>query len=68
MDEAVQDLKLGLPSDKYCEQFWIPQYKDDIKLLANTQSKATKVVKILEGKVYEEQLRSLGLLSPEQRS
>ena len=47
---------------------WLPQDYKDIKLLESIQRRATKMGKGLEGKVYEEQLRSLGLLSPEQRS
>jgi len=39
-----------------------------MKLLECVQRRAMKVVKSLEGKVYEEQLRFLGLISPEQRS
>ena len=47
-------------------QFWVLQYKD-IKLLESAQKKATKIVKSLEYKTYEEQLKSLGLFSPEKR-
>ena len=44
----------------------MPQYKKGIKLLDIVQRKATEVVKGLEGKIYEEQLRSPGVLRPEQ--
>lgn len=47
--------------------FWVPQYKNDIKLLETVQRKATKVVKVLEGKAYEGWLRSHALLSAEQK-
>jgi len=47
---------------------WVPQYRRDMKLLECVQRRAMKVVKSLEGKVCEEQLLCLGLISPEQRS
>jgi len=49
-------------------QAWAPQYKKDLKQLQSVLRRATKTVKVLSGKTYEEQLRPLGLLSPEQRS
>jgi len=45
-------------------QVWVTQHKDI--LLESIQRRATKMVKCLEDKTYEEWLRPLGVLSPEQ--
>lgn len=48
-------------------QFWKPQYKKNIKLFGCVQRRVTKMVKVLEGKIHEGWLGSLGFLNLEKR-
>lgn len=53
------------PNFKFCAQFWAAHYRKDIEMLELVWRREMELVKGLEHKSCEEQLRELGTFSPD---